>query len=69
MERLDRGVRADRHELGRLDDAMAELEPAEPRSGAAIRRRRDEDLEARRGHPVISARSTNTTAATAATTR
>ena len=48
MERLDRRVRADRHELGRLDDAVGQRQPAEPRPRRAVGRRRDQDLERRR---------------------
>ena len=48
VERLDRGVRADRHELRRLDDPVGQRQPPEPRPGRAVRRRRDEGLERRR---------------------
>ena len=69
MERLDRRVRADRHELGRLDDPVTELQAPEPGAGAPVGRRRDEHLEAGRAHPVISARSTMSAVAAAAMTR
>ena len=47
-ERLDRGVRADRHELRRLDDAVGQRQLPEPCPRRAIRGRRDQDLEAGR---------------------
>ena len=45
VERLDRGVRADRHELGRLDDAVRQLESPDPGARRSVRRRRDLDRE------------------------
>ena len=48
VESLDRGVRADRHELGRVDDPMGHAQSTEPGASRAIGRRRDEDLEAGR---------------------
>ena len=46
VERLDRGVGADGHELRRLDDAVRQLEAAEAGARGPVRGRRDEDLEA-----------------------
>ena len=45
VERLDRRVRADRHELRRLDHAVWQRQPPEARPGSAVRRRWFEDLE------------------------
>ena len=47
VERLDRRVGADRHELRRLDDAVGQRQAAEPRPRPAVGRWRGEDLERR----------------------
>ncbi len=46
MERLHGRVRADRHELRGLDDAVGQLEAADAGAGRVARRRRDLDAEA-----------------------
>ena len=50
-ERLDRRVRADRHELRRLDDAVGQRQPPEPGPGRAVGRRRDV-VTSKRGAPA-----------------
>src|SRR6266550_1033439 len=44
VERLDGRVRADRHELRRLDDAMRQRETTEAGAGRPVCRRRNEDV-------------------------
>jgi hypothetical protein len=46
VERLDGRVRADRHELGRLDDAMRQREATDSGAGGSVSRRRYEDVVA-----------------------
>jgi hypothetical protein len=48
VQRLDRRVRADRHELRRVDRAMGQLETAQAGTGRTVGGRRDEDLVAGR---------------------
>ena len=51
-QRLDRGVRADRHELRGLDDAVGQRQSPGPCPRRAVGRRRDEDLVVRRAPRV-----------------
>ena len=51
-ERLDRGIRADRHELWRLDDAVGQRQAPGPCPGRAVGGRRRRDLVASGGTDV-----------------